>query len=210
MFNFITTSALFFFILSGLVAFSARTHILLLSIPYFFIVKTKLLFSRNKSSIIIGRVLDKDAKNPVSKANVYIIDAKENKILNHLKTNKLGEFYFKKPISENYKISVMKKGFSQSPNLEYTNQTIDVLPLAIGIEKDKTLKHNLFEISLMYAEDLIGILLEFTLVTALVVEIFFYYIFGFGKIAPFLLISTSNIILFFLFIYKPRKLEIKE
>jgi len=204
LFNFLSGSALFIFILITFLSFSARTHIPLLLIPDFFISKTKLFFAKTKTSIIFGKVTDEKTKNPLSRASVFLIDSKRNIILTHLKTNKLGEFYFTKPEAENYKLSVMKKGYLSSPFFEYTNENINIMPINLTIKKTKENTNSLLEVSFGYAEDLFGILLETMLFVTIVFEIYFIFTFGFLKIAPFLLISIINVILLLIFIYKPK------
>ncbi len=200
----LTFIALFVFVASIFFSFSAKTHVPLSSIPYFFVAKTKLLLYKNKSSIIVGKILNSENK-PVSKANVYIIDADKNKILAHLKTNKLGEFYFNNMQADNYKISVMKKGFSPTPFIEYSKQSLNQ-GINIKLKRDNEYQKPLYEIWTIYFEDMLGILFEFLLVSALIAQIFFIFTFGFLRIAPFLVISSANIILFFLFLYRPKNL----
>ena len=207
LFNLSAYIALAIFILISFLSFSAKTHIPILSTPYFFVYKIRLLIAKTKKNVIFGKIIDEKSKDPVSKANVYVIDSVNNSILAHLKTNKLGEFYFKKPENENYKISVMKKGFLPSPFFEYTKENINIFPLMLNLKKDEGHIKSLFEIWLSYTEGLLGIMLEFILVLTIVFEVFFTYTFGPIRILPFLFISTLNVILLFLFLYKPRKLQ---
>lgn len=204
LFNFLTNGVLFLFILITFFSFSARTHIPLFMIPYFFVSKAKLFFARTKTSVIFGKVTDEETKNPLSKANVFLIDSKKNIILAHLKTNKLGEFYFKKPEADSYKLSVMKKGYLSSPFFEYTNENINIMPINLTVKRNENATKSLIEVSFAYTEDLFGILLEAMLFIAIVFEIYFIFTFGFLKIAPFLIITTITVLLLLIFIYKPK------
>ena len=207
LFNLLTGIALLCFVLIVFLSFSARTHIPFLFLPYFFIYKLKLLFEKTKSSVIVGKITEKGTDTPVSKANVYLIDGKINKIIGHTKTDKLGDFYFNKPKIPGFKISVMKKGFLSGPFFEFENETVNAMPLNLKLEKDVSHIKNLFEIGYVYVEDLFGIILEFLIVLSLVFEAFFIGTFGFAKIAPYLILTTINFILLFLFLYKPRNLS---
>jgi hypothetical protein len=207
LFNFLTGIALLCFVFIAFLSFSARTHIGLLFLPYFLIFKLKLMFEKSKTSVIVGRVLEKNTDNPVSKASVYLIDGKLNKIIAHSKTDKFGDFYFDKPKLKSFKLSIMKKGFLSTPFSEYESETAHLLPLSLMLEKDETHVKSLFDIWFVYAEDLLGVVLEFFIVLSLVFEVFFIETFGFSRIAPYLILTTINFILLFLFLYKPKRLS---
>ena len=165
------------------------------------------MFEKTKTSVIVGKITEKRTDNPVSKATVYLIDAKLNKILAHTKTDKLGDFYFNKPKITSFKISVMKKGFISGPFFEFENERANTMPLSLNLEKDESRVKSLFEIGLVYVEDLFGIILEFLIVLSLVFEAIFIETFGFVKIAPYLILTTINFALLFLFLYKPKNLN---
>ena len=207
LFDLLALSGMILFIFSAFVSFSARTHIPLFYIPYFFIYKLKIIFLKNKTSLIFGNIISNENKEKVSKANVYLIDAATNTVISHTKTNKLGEFYFNKGQTEIYKIMVMKKGFVSSPFYEYTKETINAMPIMISIKKDIARIATMKEILFIYIEDIFGVMLESLLIMAMILEIYFIFTFGFLKIAPFLFLSAANIILLLLFLYKPRKLS---
>jgi len=204
LFNLLTGIALLCFVFIVFLSFSAKTHISLLFLPYFFIYKLKLMFEKTKTSVIVGKITKKGTGNPVSKANVYLIDGKLNKIIAHAKTDKLGDFYFDKPEIAGFKISVMKKGFISGPFFEFQNERANTMPLSLNLEKDDSYIKSLFEIGFVYIESLFGIILEFLIVLSLVFEVFFIGTFGFAKIAPYLILTTINFILLFLFLYKPK------
>lgn len=144
-------------------------------------------------------------KKPVSRAIVSLIDAGNNTIAT-LKTNKLGEFYYPNVNLGDYKISVTKKGFKSSQLLTYKEET-KMMPLTILIKKDGSELEKQIDIFLIYMVDFVGLLFEFMLLIGIIVEIFFIYTFGFLRIAPFMTISIANLLLLFLFLYRPRNLE---
>ncbi|MCL6096325.1 MAG: hypothetical protein M1444_01400 [Patescibacteria group bacterium] len=206
-FTLLTVLAWVFFIFLAYFSFSARTHISITSIPYFFLHKLKLALPWTSKSIVVVKIIDNETKEPVSKTVIFIIDPRNNKILLHSKTDKRGEFYFHKLLAEEFKISVMKKGFLANGDTVFKQQEMNKMPLILSLEKDKNYKKPLVEWVFLYVEGLIGIFLEFILVTSLIFQIFFIFTFGFVRIAPFLFISSLNIILLFLYVYKPRSLE---
>jgi hypothetical protein len=206
-FNLLTGIALLCFVLIVFLSFSARTHIPFLFLPYFFIYKLKLMFEKTKSSVIVGKITEKGTDVPVSKANVYLIDGKLDIIIGHAKTDKLGDFYFNKPKIASFKISIMKKGFLSGPFFEFESEGINAMPLNLNLEKDTSHIKSLLEIGVIYAEDLFGVILEFLIILSLVFETFFIGTFGFAKIAPYLILTTINFALLFLFLYKPKNLN---
>ncbi len=195
------------FIFLAYFSFSARTHVSITSIPYFFLHKLKLALPWTKRLIAVVRVIDPETKKPVSKAIISVIDSQNNKILVHSKTDKRGEFYFHKSLADEFKISVMKKGYLTNGHSILKQSEMSKMPLILTLAKDKNYKKPLIAWVFLYIEGLIGIFLEFILVASFLIQIFFVFSFGFVKIAPFLLISSLNIILLFLYVYKPRNLE---
>lgn len=205
LFDFITVGSLFIFVISTLFAFCAKTHIPVLYLPLFLIYKTDLFLKKNKSYVFLGKVVEEVSKNPVSRAIVSLIDSNNNAIAT-LKTNKLGEFYYPNVNLGDYKISVTKKGFKSSQLLTYKEGT-KMMPLTILIKKDESALEKQIDIFLIYAVDFIGLLFEFMLFAGIIIEIYFIFTFGFLRIAPFMAISIANLLLLFLFLYKPGNLK---
>jgi hypothetical protein len=193
------------FVLLSLLSFSAKTHVHFLYIPYFFAHKLRQFFHRN-GSLIVGKIIDKESEYPVSKAAVYLIDGKNNKLLAHLTTNKLGEFYFKKSNLAFLKISVIRKGFEPSPFLEYSTQSLGQMPLTLAIEKDNAYKKSIFEAAGLSLENVFGAFMEFIMVFTVVLEFYFIAPLGILRVLPFLILSIFNVFLLILYLYKPRNL----
>lgn len=205
LFDLITVGALLVFVISTLFAFSAKTHIPVFYLPLFLIYKTNLLLKKNKSYVFLGKVVEDTTKNPVSKAIVSLIDSGNNTIAT-LKTNKLGEFYYPNVNLGDYKISVTKNGFKSSQLLAYKEEN-KIMPLTILIKKDESVLEKQIDIFLIYVIDFVGLLFGFMLAIGMIIEIFFVFTFGFLRIAPFMAITVLNLLLFFLFLYRPRNLE---
>ena len=194
------------FVFLAFLSFSAKTHVYLLYIPYFFWHKFRQIAFRN-NSLMIGKVYDDVTQTPVSKAFVSIIGGKKNNLLAHLRTNRLGEFYYKKfDGTEKIRISVMKKGFIPSRALEYSNKTFGQMPITIGIEKDNAYRRSILEIVVLSFENILGAFLEFFLIFAVILEIYFIPPLGILRVLPFLILSIFNGVIFILYLYKPHNL----
>ncbi len=209
LFAFLEGLTLLGFVFLAFLSFSARTHISLPYIPYFFFHKLKqLLFKEN--SLTIGKVYDEVTQAPVSKALVYIIDAKKNSLIAHLRTNRLGEFYCRKFAAvDKIKITVVKKGFIAKAPLEYSQKSLSVMPISIALEKDLTYRKSVIELLLLAIENIFGAFMEFTLVLTIILELYFIPPLGILKVSPFLALSIFNVVLLILYLYKPRSLMFK-
>jgi hypothetical protein len=194
------------FVSLAFLSFSAKTHIPLLYIPYFFFHKLKQIFFK-ENSLTIGKVYDDVNEVPVSKALVSIIDAKKNNLLAHLKTNRLGEFYYKKLVDvDKIKISVMREGFMPSPALEFSKKALSEMPIIINIEKDNAYQRSILKTIALTFENILGAFGEFLLVLAIILEIYFIPPLGIVRVLPFLILSIFNVVLLIFYLYKPRSL----
>lgn len=206
LFAFLESLTLLGFVLLAFLSFSAKTHIPFLYTPYFFFHKLRQLILK-ENSLTIGKVYDDVTQAPVSKALVYIIDAKKNNLLMHLKTNRLGEFYCKKLEGiEKIKISVMKNGFITGPAKEYSKKDLDRMPITIAVEKDSSYQKSVLELAILSFESILGAFLEFFLVFTVILEIYFIPPLGILRVLPFLILSIFNVVLLILYFYKPRSL----
>jgi hypothetical protein len=170
--------------------------------------KLKQVFFK-ENSLTIGKVYDDITQTPVSKALVSIIDAKHNNLLAHLKTNRLGEFYYKKLDNvEKIKISVMREGFIPSPMLEYSKKALSEMPIVINIEKDDAYQKSLIGVVALSLENILGAFGEFLLVLTIILEIYFIPPLGILRVLPFLVLSIFNVMLLILYLYKPRGLVV--
>jgi hypothetical protein len=201
LFDLITLGALLIFVLTTTIYISKRTHISLFYIPFFLVHKAK--FITKRGNLIYGRILDKGLNSPISRAEVFLIDSTENKIISKTKTNRLGEFFFNKPNGKDFKINVSKKGFISGSMLSYTDKNITSLPIVVLLEKEDKTPSGVSKTK-GYIEAFLGLFTGFLLIGGIIVEIFFIYAFGFARIAPFLIISSLNIAMIFLFLYKPK------
>lgn len=203
LFDLATFGTVFIFILISTLSISARTHITLFYLPYFLIFKLKILFKGKGSNIIFGKVIDEDTNAPLSRADVSII-SKTGEILAKLKTNKLGEFYFREDKSMPVKIRVDKEGF-EKPG-EFTYEKTNEFPFILKIKNLKGKHYSPFWITFIYLEDFLGVCMEALILIGIIVQIYFVFTFGFLRVAPFLALTVLNLVLIFTFLYKPKAL----
>lgn len=187
------------FSLTGIViltifAFSKKHRIPVTYIPSYFYY---LVDHRDRNEKYIhGVVYDEDEK-PVPGANVYLTDKKSEEIISHTKTNKYGEFYFRKGKSE-YLLLSMAKGYVNSPVFEYHARRH--LKFKINLRKEETGLNLLGKMN-HYFGHVLGISFEVLLLGSFIFEILFLNSFGVAKTLPFLLISIFNLSLWILHLH---------
>lgn len=207
LFDLITMGSLFIFIIISVLSISARTHIGVFYLPYFLIFKLKILFKKNTGRIIFGKVMENEAKIPISRAVVNLITADGTKILATLKTNKLGEFYYNNPQGQDFKIKIEKQGFETLPVYDFKNSEVKEIPIVFKLKTKEIIKRSLLKIIFIYAEDFLGMAMESIILFLLLTQIYFIYTFGFLRVAPFLTLTILNLVLIFTYLYKPKGLE---
>jgi hypothetical protein len=193
------------FVLLTFFSFSMRTHVPFFYLPYFFIHKLR-QFSLKNNSLLIGKVVDTVTQSPISKVSVYLTDAKQNKLLAQLKTNKLGEFYYRNSNFEHLKIAVMKKGFLPTPAIDLSREHLWEKSLVLTIVRDESYSQSIIEFAILIFENVSGAFLEFLLVFSVILELYFIPPLGILRVLPFLILSISNVTLLIFYFYKPRHL----
>jgi hypothetical protein len=196
---------LFAFVCLTFFSFSMRTHVHLFYLPYFFIHKLRqFLFKHN--SLLIGKVLDTVTGSPVSKVSVYLTDIKNNKLLAHLTTNRLGEFYYRSSNFEKLRVAVIKKGFLPTPAVDFSQEQLREMPLILSVVRDESYAWSIMEYLILVLENVIGTFLEFLLVFTIIMEFYFIPPLGILRVLPFLVLSILNVMLLIFYLYKPRHL----
>ena len=165
------------------------------------------MLKRNKSKLIFGKVVNSDSNLPVSRASVYLTTPDGEKVVATLKTNKLGEFYYNNTNLENYKIKIVKEGFTSLPAYNYKSENKMELPIVLPIKKQGKPSYSLIELILIYCEDIFGMCMEAILLLGLLLQIYSVFTFGLLRIAPFIILTILNLVLVFTFLYKPKGLK---
>ncbi len=175
-------------VLLALFAFSRKNHMPVTSFKsYFFYLKDK---NARNERYIHGVVYD-EHDMPISQANVYLTNEVDEAIISHTKTNKNGEFFFKKG-KDKYLIMVMKKGFKSTNLVKYEER--DHVKFKISLEQEggvREIAHNFSHI----IETFLGMGFEVILIASLLFEVLFLNTFGILKTLPFLAISGFNLLL---------------
>jgi hypothetical protein len=154
------------------------------------------------NNIIAGKILNFNSGLPESGVNAYLIDGTKDNILYQTKTNKLGEFFFKKPKIESYKFLIIKEGFKDMPAEEFSKEKIEKTNRLIFNIKEKVNKRSFRGIAKEGLELLFALLIPGLIVVCIVIELALGYSFGWLKVFPFIIISLANFILWAKF-YRP-------
>lgn len=190
-----------------ILSISARTHTGVLNLPYFLIFKLMILFKKHTGKIIYGKVIEEKTKIPISRSTVTLFTIDGTQILATLKTNKLGEFYYNNPQAQDFKFKIEKEGFEAISNYDLKFTEVKKTPVVFSLKNKEKIERSRIEIFLIYVEDFLGMLMEALILFGFLVQLYFIPTFGFLRIAPFLIITVFNLILVFVYLYKPRALE---
>ena len=187
-FDLVAAITLGLLVILSLFSFSKKHHIPLSQMPSYFYYL--LDHKRGNEKYVHGVVYDEKDK-PIPGANVYLTDKESEKIVSSTKTNRNGEFFFRRGASK-YLIMAMVKNYKTSPLIEYHER--EHLKFKITLE----LMHeglNLFENAIHVVSRSIGMTFEFFLVSSLIFEFLLLNTFGIVRTLPFLSISIFNLIL---------------
>jgi hypothetical protein len=179
------------FVLLTLFAFLRRHRIPLSSVASYFYYL--LDHNGNKNNYIEGVIFDEDDK-PIPGANVYLNDGKSEEIVARTKTNKRGEFFFRRKAGseDKYMLLVMAKSYKSSSLIPYEPKSH--VHLKITLEKEHE-GLNIFENALNVISGSLGMSFEGLLVLTIFFEILFLEDFGVLKTLPFLAVSIFNLII---------------
>ncbi|TXG78181.1 hypothetical protein E6Q11_01560, partial [Candidatus Dojkabacteria bacterium] len=180
-------------VILALFSFSRKNHVPVSSFKsYFFYLKDK---NARNERYIHGVVYD-DHDVPISQANVYLTKEVDEAIISHVKTNKNGEFFFKKG-KDKYLIMVMKKGYKSTSLLKYEER--DHVKFKVNLEQEGGVREIAHSLGHMI-ETVLGMGFEVILIASLIFEILFLNSFGILKTLPFLALSGFNLLLWTLHI----------
>ncbi len=179
-----------------LFAFSKRHRIPISYIPsyFYYLVDKK---DRN-DNYIHGVIYDENDK-PIPNANVYLTDKEDEAIISSTKTNKYGQFYFRKKQGKKdktqYLLMAMAKNYKNSPLFEYRER--EHLKFKINLEHQSE-GLDFIGKSIHYSEHFIGMSFEVLIIGSFIFELLFLNSFGIAKTLPFLLVSIFNLVLWIL------------
>jgi len=177
-------------------SFSVRTHIPLQHLPLFFLFNAEdTLFRRTHERYVHGEVKDQHGGRAVSRATVKLYDAKSNTLLAQTSTNKIGEFYMRKPQAAKYKIVISKNDYEGFTIPDYLpNALIGKLEYIIKKIEDNPIP-SFSRLVLGGAENFIGFLFEFIILICIFLELIFAQSIGLLRALPFIGITVVTIIM---------------
>jgi hypothetical protein len=187
-FDLISMLSLLGIIVITLFAFSKRHRIPLSSIPSYFYY---LVDRKDRSDKYIHGVVYDENDQPIPLANIYLTDKENEKIVASTKTNKEGEFYFKKGNTQ-YLIMAMAKNYITSPIFEYKDRSH--LKLKITLSKEEAGLNLLGKLN-HYFTHILGLTFEVLLLGSFIFELLFINSFGVAKTLPFLGLTIFNLAL---------------
>lgn len=194
-FNLAAISSMILLVITLVFSFSVRTHMRLQHLPVFFLYNIEDLLRIKKDRYVEGRVNDQEKGNPLSKVYVKIFDAEANKLIAQTQTNKLGEFYLRKPVATKYKVVIEKQGYN-------TEVIPDYLPNALVGKQEYILEKvdsdptpSLSRLVIGAGENFISFMFELLLLNTLLYEAIFIGVRGFWVTIPYLLITLFTIFL---------------
>lgn len=196
--NFAASIVVLCFVLLTFLAFSARTHIPLLHIPYYL---THLLTHKEakKTHSLQATIKDQQTKKPLSHARVFLLSNKTKTIINQTKTDKDGTFSFIVPSNQDYTLEIMKLGYI---TLQIPGDTaLMTEPILLSQHVHTPLKERFIH--------MVGVIMSFGfevfLVLSLLLESLLVVTIGFAAVLPFFLLSLMNLFLWVLFLSQRRK-----
>lgn len=91
------------------------------------------LITSYKAGAVGGKVVDEKSGKPIRRAEVVLIDDK-NKIISKKNTGFLGNFDFRLPEGDSFRLMALKKGYETTPLLDYSRRGLLAGEIVIRIE----------------------------------------------------------------------------
>lgn len=184
------------FVVLTLMAFSKKHRIPVSSLASYFYYLID--HNGNQKSYVEGVVYD-EKDNPIPGANVYLNDSETEEIISSTKTNRRGEFFFRRTASQKdkYLLLVMCKNFKTTHLIPYEAKTH--VHLKITLEKEHEGLNLIENIGKVLSETL-GMSFEGLAVLTFIFEILFLVNFGVIRTVPFLVVSVFNLFIWSLYI----------
>lgn len=163
-------------------------------LPFNFIDTIKNLLIKRKDGSTWGKVVDKENGLPISGAKVILLDGKLNKILTSTLTDSLGNFDFIIEAKKDYRLTVVKDGYSPSPLSDYSSEGLMAGNIIIKLEKVLTRGKKVGIFASKIGNKLFFWMVMIWISTLFLLEIFFSYKLGLNQTWIWLLVSGINIV----------------
>jgi hypothetical protein len=199
-FHVVATATTGFLILLTYLFFLLRSHTSLKYLPVFFFIHLDMLLRKHKGKYLFGQVTDANGM-PLSLVRVEVEDADNKTILRHTTTNKTGKFYFMNKFTSSITLLFIKEGF-QPETRTLSTDGFSETGLRIILETGKPHHPSALVLLGRGFRDILGMLFETALVLSIILEILFFFFYGFEKTAPFLILSIINILLWIFYLHQ--------
>lgn len=193
-------------VLLTIYSYATRIRIPLHSLLDFFIHhSTIILDNQGLREVISGNIFDGKLSQSARGADVYLIDKKNNKIVNHVKTDNNGDFRFTKLKDKSYVIEVMKDGHEPVKVSEADLAKQKSGKYIISFE-DNSRPASLKKLVFGFFRRILSMLFEILLLITLTFELALGYTLGWDKALPFAAVSLLNIYLWLSRLYYSRNI----
>lgn len=187
---------------AAVLSLRARTHISYTKLFTFVHFGTHKLFT-NQQEYISGRVIDERTKKGLSGVEVLLLDEdKDNLIVDQVMTNKNGIFFFRQYVKHPLLMAI-KKGYK---SLDFDTKKEDHgkgIVLTLQQESEKSL-HFFLHLRTIFS-NLVAYLFEILLLLSFLLELFFTTSLGLAVTLPFLILSTSTLFLWILYLHTSKR-----
>jgi len=192
-FHVVATAATGSLILLTYLFFLLKSHTSLKNLPLLLFVFIDVVLRKHTGKYLFGKVTDANGL-ALSLVRVEVEDTQSKTILHHTTTNKTGKFYFTNKFPGPINLLFIKEGF-QPENRSLPTNGFPEQGLKIILETGQPHHSSALKLIGSGFRDILGMLFETALVLSIILEIAFFFFYGFEKTAPFLILSIINIIL---------------
>lgn len=176
-----------------LLSFSSRLRIPLHSLVDYLLHQAKIATIHKKlGARIKGRIFDEQTGHTLGLADIFLIDAENNKVVGHTQTNLNGDFNLLKYQDRAYKLDVLKDGYEPITFHESEIEAGELGGYLLSIHK-RDLGPTIGEKTALVTEKILSLLFETLLVGSIISETAFGFALGWQKAAPFLAVSLINV-----------------
>lgn len=172
------------FVILSYVALSRRLRIPLRWIWAHFRHRARGSYFSSTRKRITGRVLAAGSNEPISSADVYLINPRNNAVLGHVVSHADGSFGFSVYDTHRYVFEVLKQGCMQN-RFHEDMLTEDEQGYTLAVKQHLSAR----QVMSGFFDQLFSAGLELILLVSFILEVFFIYVFGITKTAPYLVLS---------------------
>lgn len=185
----------------SVIAFSAKTHLMIWQLPQFLqkVLSPLLGFKSATSSLLQGRVIDKISRTLISRASIQFIDPATQQVISQLHNYKNGLFQEHLPNKE-LRYIVTAEGYLPFEGILLPRKEKEKSQsLVIELQKQENISKRILKTVWEILEHIVGTFFEAFLLFAFIAQFLFIPHLGVKAVLPFLLISVLNFGIWILF-----------